>query len=64
MNPYLQQAATDLKAAGNSRYNTAISDLTYLASLPANDLSSAQVAQAQADEKYLDNFFGTPGLMG
>lgn len=63
MNTYLQQAASDLKAAGNPAYSTAISELTYLASLPATDLTSAQVAQAQSDEKDLDKFFGTPGLM-
>lgn len=63
MNTYLQQAATDLKASGNSSYNAAISELAYLASLPATGLSSAQVAQAQSDEKELDKFFGTPGLL-
>ncbi|MBO0804374.1 MAG: hypothetical protein J2P25_15030 [Nocardiopsaceae bacterium] len=63
MNTYLQQAASDLKAAGNSSYDTAISELTYLAGLPATNLTSGQQAQARADEKNLDTFFGTPGLM-
>ncbi len=63
INTYLQQAASDLKAAGNSSYGTAISELTYLAGLPATDLTSAQVAQAKSDEKDLDKFFGTPGLL-
>lgn len=62
MNAYLQQAASDLKAAGNPSYDRAIGELVYLASLPATDLASAQVAQAKSDEKDLDGFFGTPGL--
>lgn len=62
MNAYLQQAASDLKAAGNPSYNRAVGELVYLASLPATDLASPQVAQAKSDEKDLDGFFGTPGL--
>jgi hypothetical protein len=62
MNAYLQQAASDLKAAGNPSYDRVISELVYLAGLPATDLTSAQVAQAKSDEKDLDRFFGTPGL--
>lgn len=62
MNAYLQQAASDLKAAGNPSYDRAIGELVYLASLPATDLASPQVAQAKSDEKDLDGFFGTPGL--
>ncbi len=62
INAYLQQAASDLKAAGNPSYDRAISELVYLAGLPATDLASAQAAQAKSDEKDLDGFFGTPGL--
>jgi hypothetical protein len=63
MNTYLQQATSDLKASGNSSYDTAVSELNYLASLPLTNLTSAQQAQGHADEEKLDTFFGTPGLM-
>lgn len=63
LNTYLQQAASDLKESGNASYSTAISELTYLASLPNTSLTSAQQAQAHTDSAKLDTFFGTPGLM-
>lgn len=62
INVYLQQAASDLKAAGNPSYDRAIRELVNLSGLPATDLTSAQQAQAKSDEKDLDAFFGTPGL--
>jgi hypothetical protein len=63
MNTYFQQAASDLKESGNSSYDTAVSELTYMASLPDSSLTSAQQAQAHTDSGNLDTFFGTPGLM-
>jgi hypothetical protein len=63
MNSDLLKAAGDLRGSGSSSYGAAISDLTYLASLPATNVPSAQEAKAQADVKALDRFFGTPGLL-
>lgn len=63
MNAYLQQAASDLKAAGNPSYDSAISELTDLASLPLTNLTPAQQAQGHSDVQKLDAFFGTPGLL-
>jgi hypothetical protein len=63
MNTFLQRAADDLKASGNPGYQTAIDELTYLAQLPATNVTSAQRANAQSDVKDLDNFFGTPGQL-
>ena len=63
MNEYLQQAADDLRAAGNSGYGSAIAELTYLAHLPATNDTAAQQANARSDVRALDNFFGTPGLL-
>ena len=63
MNKYLIRAAGDLRASGRSSYNTAINDLTYLAHLPATNNTPTQRANAQADVKALDSFFGTPGLL-
>jgi hypothetical protein len=63
MNTYLRQAADDLQAAGDSSYETAIAELTYLAHLPATNDTPAQLAQAQSDVQALDSFFGTPGLL-
>jgi hypothetical protein len=62
MNTYLTQAAGDLRRAGDPGYDTAISQLAYLASLPDTDATPTQQAGAQADGKALDAFFGTPGL--
>jgi len=62
-NAYLQQAAGDLQASGNSGYATAINELTYLAGLPATNDTSEQQATAQSDVQALDSFFGTPGLL-
>ena len=63
MNQYLQQAADDLRAAGNSGYGTAIAELTYLAHLPATNDTAAQRANARSHVRALDTFFGTPGLL-
>lgn len=63
MNEYLQQAADDLRAAGNSGYGTAIAELTYLAHLPATNDTATQRANARSDVRALDTFFGTPGLL-
>jgi hypothetical protein len=63
MNTYLEQAADDLRAAGDSGYDTAISQLTNLLDLPPTDDTPTQQAKAQSDVKALDSFFGTPGLM-
>lgn len=63
MNEYLQQAADDLRAAGNPAYGTAIAELTYLAHLPATNDTAAQRANARSDVRALDTFFGTSGLL-
>jgi hypothetical protein len=63
MNDDFQRAADDLRASGGSGYGAAISELTYLASLPATNVPAAQESTAQADVKALDKFFGTPGLL-
>ena len=63
MNGDLAQAAGDLRASGDSGYGTAVNDLTYLANLPATNVSATAQSEAQADVKALDSFFGTPGLM-
>jgi hypothetical protein len=63
MNEYLQQAADDLRAAGNSGYGTAIAELTYLAHLPATNDTATQRANARSDVRALDTFFRTPGLL-
>lgn len=63
MNEHLQQAADDLRSAGNSGYGTAVAELTYLAHLPATNDTAAQRANAQSDVRALDTFFGTPGLL-
>jgi len=62
-NTYLQQAADDLHASGNSSYNTPINELKYLANLPATNDTSMQQATAHSDVQALDSFFGTPGLL-
>ena len=62
-NEYLQQAADDLRAAGNSGYGAAIAELTYLAHLPATNDTATQQANARSDVRALDTFFGTPGLL-
>ena len=62
LNRYLSQAASDLRQAADPGYDTAISQLTYLASLPDSNDTPAQIANAQADDKALDAFFATPGL--
>ena len=63
MNQYLQQAADDLRAAGNSGYGTAVAELIYLAHLPATNDTATQRANARSDVRALDTFFGTPGLL-
>jgi hypothetical protein len=63
MDSYLAGAADDLKKADYSGYDTAISELIYLANLPVTNVTSAQQAKAHADVQALDSFFGTPGLM-
>lgn len=63
MGLYFQRAATDLKESGNPGYRAAISELEYLISLPDTDVPPAQQAQARADLKNLNTFFGTPGLI-
>ena len=63
MNEYLQRAADDLRAAGDSGYGSAIAELTYLAHLPATNDTATQQANARSDVQALDNFFGTPGLL-
>jgi hypothetical protein len=63
MNNDLARAADDLRASGGSGYGTAISELTYLAQLPATNDTPAQQAQGRTDVQALDSFFGTPGLM-
>jgi hypothetical protein len=63
MSTYLRQAADDLRRSGSSGNDTAISDLTYLAGLPATNATPAQLAKAQSDVRVLDSFFGTPGLL-
>jgi hypothetical protein len=63
MNEYLQQAADDLRAAGNSGYGAAIAELTYLVHLPATNDTATQQANARSDVRALDTFFGTPGLL-
>jgi hypothetical protein len=63
MGMYLQQAADDLRAAGDPGYGTAIDELTYLEHLPATNDTPAQQANAHSDVQALDSFFGTPGLM-
>ena len=62
LNEYLSQAASDLRQAGDPSYDTAISQLTYLAGLPDSNDTPTQIANAQTDDKALDTFFGTPGL--
>lgn len=61
MNTYIQQAEIDLKKSSGSGYVTAESQLAYLASLPATNVSSSQEAKAQQYVKALDIFFATPG---
>jgi hypothetical protein len=56
------QAAKDLRSANDTSYNTAISQLTYLATVPDSNVPAAQQAKAESDAKALDTFFGTPGL--
>jgi hypothetical protein len=63
MGMYLQQAADDLRAAGDPGYGKAIDELTYLEHLPATNDTPAQQANAHSDVQALDSFFGTPGLM-
>jgi hypothetical protein len=63
MNTYLQRAADDLRASGNSSYKTATTELTYLAQLPATNDTPAQQAKARSYVQALDSFFGTPGLL-
>jgi hypothetical protein len=63
MNTCLQQAADDLRASGQSSYEAAIRELTYLAHLPATNDTPAEQATARADVQALDTFFGTPGFM-
>jgi hypothetical protein len=63
MNTFLVQAADDLKASGNPKYQAAINELTYLASLPATNDTATQRATAKSDAQALDIFFGTPGLL-
>jgi len=62
-NTYLERAAEDLQASGNSGYAAAVNELTYLASLPATNDTATQQATAHADVQALDSFFGTPGLL-
>jgi hypothetical protein len=65
---YWIKAATDLEAAvsandaGIGGFGTAAHELRDLASLPNTGLTDAQIAEAHADVKALDTFFGTPGL--
>jgi hypothetical protein len=61
MNTYIEQAENDLKKSSGSGYGNAESQLAYLASLPATNVSSSQEATAQQYVKALDIFFGTPG---
>ncbi|MBO0823895.1 MAG: hypothetical protein J2P27_08560 [Actinobacteria bacterium] len=63
MNVYLQRAADDLQATGYPGYVTATNELTYLAHLPATNVTSDQRATAHTDVLALDSFFGTPGLL-
>lgn len=63
MNAYLEQAASDLRATGNRGYDSAISELNDLASLPLTSLTPAQQARRHSDTQKLDAFFGTPGLI-
>lgn len=62
MNTYLARAASDLRAANDPRYATAISQLTYLANLPNSNDTARQQATGEKDHKALNSFFGTPGL--
>jgi hypothetical protein len=63
MATYLHKSAEELKGGTCTGYGKAEGELSYLVSLPATDVSSAQTAQAQADVQALDGFFGTPGLL-
>ena len=63
MNIHLTQAADDLRESHRSSYNAAVSELVYLINTPLTDVPPAQQAQAEADVRALDSFFGTPGLM-
>jgi len=60
---YFQQAADDLRAASDPSYGKAIDELTYLEHLPATNDTPTQQANAHADVRALDSFFGTPGLL-
>ena len=62
MGSYFLQAARDLKGTGDASYDTAISQLTYLAHVPDSNATPTQQATAESDAKALDKFFGTPGL--
>jgi len=63
MNTYLQQAADDLLTVGDASYDVAIAALTFLAILPATNVTTKLRAEAQSDVRFLDSFFGTPGLL-
>lgn len=62
------QAASDLQSGlstdtGNtSGYQTAITQLTELASIPITSLTPEQMAEGEALTAALDTFFNTPGL--
>jgi hypothetical protein len=62
MGTYFLQAASDLKGTGDASYDTAVSQLTYLAHVPDSNATPTQQATAESDAKALDKFFGTPGL--
>jgi len=67
-NQYQMQAASDLQSGlstdtGNtSGYQTAITQLTELASIPITSLTPEQMAEANSLTAALDTFFNTPGL--
>jgi hypothetical protein len=61
VNIYYQRAANDLRKAHDPAYRTAITDLTYLASLPDSGDTPAQIKKAVADYTALNSFFKTPG---
>jgi len=67
-NQYQMQAASDLQSGlstdtGNtSGYQTAIAQLTELASIPITSLTPEQMAEGEALTAALDTFFNTPGL--
>jgi len=63
MDKYFLRAVTDLRGSARPGHQKASTELRYLAQLPLTNDTPAQQAKAQADTRFLDTFFGTPGLL-